>query len=120
MNGVNIPIDIRKVFNTAAILSYDVSGIAPGTTLSDIIMQNEDYNKKMPPIKISNWVNSTIESRDFEDIILNDTDLFESQVEKEAYNLFGNLRELTPEERIAQKDTLKNISKETGVNIFDL
>ena len=38
----------------------------------------------------------------------------------EVEQLFGELRQLTPEELIEQKNTMEKISEKTGVNFFDL
>lgn len=39
---------------------------------------------------------------------------------KEAEDLFGNMRDTTPEEQNSINSHIKNISVPTGVNIFDL
>ena len=39
---------------------------------------------------------------------------------KEAEDLFGNMRDTTPEEQKCIDNHIKNISVPTGVNIFDL
>lgn len=39
---------------------------------------------------------------------------------KEAEEIFGEMRDTTPEEQASINTYIKSISKDTGVNIFDL
>lgn len=41
-------------------------------------------------------------------------------LEKEAEQLFGEMRDATPEEQQAVRDYIKSISTMTGVNYYDL
>lgn len=43
-----------------------------------------------------------------------------SRIEQEAFELFGEMRQLTKEEQKERNETLKRISKPTGENFFDL
>jgi len=43
-----------------------------------------------------------------------------SRIEKEAYQLFGNMRDATEQELGYVNDYISNISKETGVDFWDL
>lgn len=43
-----------------------------------------------------------------------------SRLEELANSLFGEMRDMTPEESKSVSDYMSSISKPTGVNIFDL
>ncbi len=43
-----------------------------------------------------------------------------TRLEKEAGELFGEMRNATPEERASIDKYIKSISKDTGVNFFDI
>lgn len=43
-----------------------------------------------------------------------------TRLEVEATSLFGTMRDATPEERASVNNYIKSISKDTGVNFFDL
>lgn len=45
---------------------------------------------------------------------------FKSKIEQEAFELFGEMRQLTKEEQKERNETLKRISKPTGENFFDI
>lgn len=46
--------------------------------------------------------------------------MFMSRLEELANSLFGEMRDITPEESKSVSDYISSISKPTGINIFDL
>lgn len=122
-------INKRQVFNTAALLSV-AGGVATGTTVPDLSAMSIGYiaNVAKHPcldaptygIHENDGITSVLEIISPTEYIFKSSKRFQSKLEREAYELFGDLRELNAEERLARKKTMDRISTKTGVNFFDL
>lgn len=119
----------RKLFNTAAILSV-AGGVTAGTTIPDISVESVRYIADVaqyPGLELQEYgiqsndkLTSILETVSPMDYVFKPSKCFHNKLEQEAYELFGNLRELDQEERVARKQTMDKISKNTGVSFFDI
>jgi len=119
----------RKLFNTAAILSV-AGGVTAGTTIPDISIESAKYiadvarhpglDLRAYRIHTNDKLTSILETVSPMDYVFKPSRFFQNKLEQDAYELFGNLRELNQEERVARKQTMDKISKNTGVNFFDI
>lgn len=119
----------KQVFNTAALLSV-AGGVATGTSVPDLSMVPAGYIADLAQrscldastygVHGNDRITSILEIVSPTEYIFRPSRCFHSKLEREAYELFGNLRELSLEERLARKKTMDKISRNTGVSFFDI
>ena len=120
--------DKRHLFNTAAILSM-AGGITTGTTMPDLTVDSAQYmidtsqytslDSAKYRIYANGKTSSILETVSPTDFVFKSSKYIKNRLEQDAYELFGELRELNPQERIAREKTMEKISTNTGVSIFD-
>ena len=106
----------------------NITGTAAMVTISAFLMMNPNTTVSLPHnshetakiYKHGHYLgmpNNGVNVKDYTNIYLLNK---KSNIEKEAYNLFGNMRDLTEDEERNIDNYIESISKETGVNFFDL
>ncbi len=107
---------IRNISGTACLLSFALSTISANSTIPVNI--NDNYK-----IQIANhrYYDDKYLTNPFKIDVNNIYKTNSStRLEKIANELFGEMRDATPEEQASINNYIKKISKDTGVNFFDI
>lgn len=106
----------KNITGTVCALSIVLSVISPNSTM---LIRGNDMHKVNYSFydKNSDFTNNSIANNKVDNIYLQSNS---SNIEKEAIELFGVMREATIAEQKSVNNYIDNISTDTGVNFFDL
>lgn len=107
----------RNLTGTACVLGLAITSLSINSTpvvesLSGPSVANYSVIDKQAYNSSTNFINTEINN--------NYVECKDSRLEAEAENLFGRMRVATAEESESVNNYVKSISKNTGVNFFDL
>ena len=112
---------IKNISGTVCAVGLAISAMSLNSTM----VINGEY--KVPKIHYGHYKdyneNSTIPNDNVNNIYIDSNNITRNNItrlEKEATKLFGTMRYATAKEQNGINDYIKSISKETGVNFFDL
>jgi len=106
---------VRNISETACVVSLALSTMSINSTM----LVNVNSNHEAPKAIYSYYDESSTNLLKAD--VSNVYEISQStRLEKEANMLFGELRDATPEEQASINDYIKSISKDTGVNFFDI
>ena len=106
---------LRNISGTACLVSIALSAMSMNTTM----VINGDY--KIPDINYSVHDFAENASKSYGNLDNNHYEInSESRLMAEAEFLFGTMRDATPEEQDGVNKYIRSISKDMGVNFFDL
>lgn len=104
---------MRNVSGTACILGFVLSAMSINSTMvvnGDYEIQKADYSCK----EISSTDSLSVDVSNIYEIKSS------TRLEKVTNMIFGEMRDATPEEQESINNYIKSISRNTGVNFFDL
>lgn len=118
----------KNYIRNTAVLLLMAEVATVDTTTPDIAYESVGYFKNLPSYK--NVAKYKISGSDKPNLILRETSTadfivslsfgYKNKFEQEVFELFGEMRDLNQEERRARKQTMENISINTGVALFDI
>ncbi len=109
---------VRNISGTVCVLGLAFSTMSVNSTIVVNVKSNHD-NHEIQKVNYSYYDESSTNS-----LAVDVSNIYETnpstRLEEEANTLFGEMRNATPEERASINKYIKSISKDTGVNFFDI
>lgn len=107
----------RDITSTVAMFGLTVVMLSQNNS-SDITLENnlKLFSNNYDCYFGKSNINSLVRNEEF----IVKKSLFSNPLNKLSFELFGHMREVTPEEKRNVTNYIKSISKPTGVNFFDL
>ncbi len=106
---------VRNISGTACVLGLALSTMSANSTMVVNVNSNYEIQKANYSYYDESLTNPL--AVDFSNIYKTN---LPTRLEKEANTLFGEMRNATPEEQESINKYIKSISRDTGVNFFDI